>query len=305
VEYAPDDKYLRELHFDAGPATRSLYLVDALTYQVAGVVFTLDDISGGWDTAELVIEKWIGSNQQIMTETYFDVSHLAQFYGITNEKYTLKLIKSDGTTKSLGFIYIDTSDLTKTLTVYDYTYDFEDLSELIVNVSYNYSTGTIRLIYYDPFNETDTVNMSIYNEAKDTLLYFVDANNSNDVTFTYVVPNRNATYWAKIKFMHHNDVGSKEIEAKITGWSGEARELIADELAKLPTYWQKGLGVAIPIALMIAFAPANAAWAAVVFVGSLSTFKQLGFVTDISWLLIGFMAFIATMLVVNEVRQKK
>ncbi len=206
VEYSPTEIYTRTILITSGISERTMWLVDAESYQMAQVVNELNDLSGKFKTGEtwLEVKKWSGDELRTVYQEYFDASRYAYFFGHVGSEYQY-YVHGKTETRNLGWVVVDTSNLHKTITL-AVVVNFDNV-EYLGNVRfatyYNETTGVITLVYSDEYNKTTEVNMSIWNTTgtrneKDSLLYFASATNiTNDtslIVFQYLVPNRNATY---------------------------------------------------------------------------------------------------------------
>ena len=199
IGYSATSFYYRNLLYSSDVEFRKMYLVDATENTVLQIVLTMQDLTGDFDNAKLRIKKNIESNLETITELNFDAENKAIIYLVDGDKYTVT-IDNDIEERTIGYLYADSSDLTKTLVV-GYV-NYTDLSP--GNVSLNLTFGSIHLTWNDPSNKTNSVSMWVYNVTTNDLLYSATSDNASFVSFVYAVPDDNATY--KVRYEVDHDI---------------------------------------------------------------------------------------------------
>jgi len=201
IEYSAGSFYYRGVLPDSSVEFRNIYLVDATQTQVVQTIIYKNDYTGDFDDAELIIKKNLEDSLVIITETDFDAEDKAIIYLINGDKYTVTISNGDEE-RTIGYLYADSTDLTKTLTVGNVNYT----NILAGNVSLNLTFGSIELRYYDPTEKTLNVSIWVYNVSTNNLLYSATSSNTTRIQFLYEVPDENATY--KVRYeINHQDTG--------------------------------------------------------------------------------------------------
>jgi parallel beta-helix repeat protein len=273
VYYSSNDFYKRHLMHDSTTEYRNMWLVDAQTYQIAEIVNDLDDLTGDWQTARLTVKKWIGDQIRIIDQQQFDASGFLFFYGIVGDRYIYEIYNGEET-RVLGNVVVDLADLTKVITIGSITFTGEEyLKNFTFAFNYTNETGILTVRYYDPYNLTNNVNITVIN-INGTQVYFADST-SNDVTFSYLVPNRTANYRVELRVDHDPDVGELLFTFFITPIPTLVLEGISEMMQTLIA-----LGAVFLVNLSVT--PKNAAFGAML--GAVMAF----FFAVIGWLSVGF-----------------
>jgi len=199
VSYSATEVYVRSLISRASVEFKNMYLVDAEKHQVVQMLISLQDNTGKFENATLKVKKWMEGTLQTVTEQYFDAEHKAIVYLINNDKYQL-YIDNGEEERGIGYLYVDTTDLDKTIIIGELvTYN-----QTIANVSFGltYDGDIITFTWLDPAGLTTQVEFWVYNYSNDAELYYANSTNRTKVSFTYIVPIKNITYYAKYRIKH-------------------------------------------------------------------------------------------------------
>lgn len=162
VQYSATDIYQRNLLPTSKVEYRNIYLVDANKNQVVELLLEKRDQTGDYSDAFVRIKKSLGGTKRVITEQYFDAEDKTVVYLINGEKYTVEVVSNDRSrTRSIGNLYVDTVDLTKTIRI-------QELSSLDPdsgNMTYNlYQEGTqVKLDFSSPSDQSNNVTLKIWN----------------------------------------------------------------------------------------------------------------------------------------------
>lgn len=212
VQYSVTEIYSRNYVIDADVETKNVYLVDADEDQVVQIILSLQDATGDFDESLLVAKKYIEANQRTITEHYFDAESKVIIYLINGDKYTL-FVDNGVEERSVGYLYVDSVDLSKTITIGEVLTTNQTLGNLSFGL-YN-TSDTIIFAYVDASGQTSSAEMWIYNATNTSeLLYYVNSTNHSIVSFSYTVADTNQTYLVKVK-VHHNTFGLNSIDLNV------------------------------------------------------------------------------------------
>jgi len=162
VQYSSTDIYQRNLLPTSKVEYRTVWLVDANDHQVVELLLELIDNTGKYDDSFIRVKKAIGGSERTITEQYFDAEQKTVGYLINGEKYSVEIVSTDRSdTRSIGNLYVDTVDLTKTIRI-NSKFDIDPDSG---NVSYNlYRSGSsINLDFAFPDGQVGKAELKIYN----------------------------------------------------------------------------------------------------------------------------------------------
>lgn len=203
VQYSAGDIYLRSYEVESSVEYRDIYLTDAANYQVVQLIMSLADNTGDFGSSILRLKKPLGSGEATITERRWDAEKKVIIYLIDNEKYNI-YIDNDEEERVIGYLYVDSTDLTKTLTIGEIL----TLNRTVGNISYSlYNTSTsIVFSYLDPAHQTIAINFTVYNVSNDAILYNASSSNSSIVEFTYVFLDSTWDYKA-VAEVHHSFYG--------------------------------------------------------------------------------------------------
>lgn len=202
AEYSSTDFYSRNLIVDSQKESRDFYTVDALETEVLQIILSLEDLTGQFKSSELKIKKNLESDLVTITELNFDAEDKAIVYLINGDKYTVT-VDNGVEERTIGYLYADSSDLTKTVTL-GLLSDVTDIQVGNVTLNLTYYGGTIRFVWNDPSNQTNLVEFWVWNYTNGSLLFSASSTNRSTVEFTYVTPAENDTYL--VKYTIHHDV---------------------------------------------------------------------------------------------------
>jgi len=238
VSYSATEVYYRNLIARSTVEYRNYYLVDANINQVAQLQLTVFDTTGTYQAGDIIkIKKQIEGSLATITEGYIDAEMKIIVYLINADRYQIYI--DDGTTeRNIGYLYIDPTDLTKTIVIN------QGITEINygannVSASFNMTGSTITFEYFDAAARTTNVSFWVYNSAE-TLLYYANSLNHSSVSFAYVTADGNATY----RVAAH---------ATRTGFSELTMERLLSGLNQLLTGGDKlDAGVKVPATYMLA-----------------------------------------------------
>jgi len=208
ISYSSSEIYSRNIHIDDDVEYRYVYLPDATQYQVVQLLMDIVDTTGLFSSGDLIVRKNINGNQEIITENTFDVESKVIVYLINGEKYMIYVDSGDDI-RSIGYLYVDTVDLTKTI----YIGDVYTTNSSYQNISYSLeliNNDTISLSYIDNAGVTSSVEFYVYNYTDGALLYSASTTNHSIINFNYVVPDTDGQYQANVK-IHHPLFGENTI----------------------------------------------------------------------------------------------
>lgn len=201
VQYSSTDIYQRNLLPTSEVEYNTIWLVDANQNQVVETLFELRDNTGNYGDGFLRLKKSIGGAERVLTEQFFDAESKTVAYLINGEKYTLEVVSGDrSSSRSIGNIYTDTVDLTKTIRINE-IYDVDPSSG---NISYNLykESGSVNLDFAFPDGQVDEATLTVFNYTdgeKKNQLYSDTISNKSSGGLSYSVPNssENATVMAE------------------------------------------------------------------------------------------------------------
>lgn len=201
VQYSSTDIYQRNLLPTSEVEYNTIWLVDANQNQVVETLFELRDNTGNYGDGFLRLKKDIGGAERVLTEQFFDAESKTVAYLINGEKYTLEVVSGDrSSSRSIGNIYTDTVDLTKTIRINE-IYDVDPSSG---NISYNLykESGSVNLDFAFPDGQVDEATLTVFNYTdgeKKNQLYSDTISNKSSGGLSYSVPNssENATVMAE------------------------------------------------------------------------------------------------------------
>ena len=197
VQYSVTEIYSRNYVIRADVETKNIYLVDADQDQVVQLLIALQDATGDFNNALLKSLKYIEGTQRTITENYFDAEDKVIIYLINGDKYTLAVDNGDEE-RTIGYLYVDSVDLSKTVTIGEILTTNQTLSNVSFGI-YNI-TDTIIFSYIDDSGLTTLAEMWIWNATNTShLIYYINSTNRSTVEFTYQVPDDNQTYNVHIK----------------------------------------------------------------------------------------------------------
>jgi len=208
VTYSSTEIYWRNLIARSSVEDKNFYLVDANLHQVVEMVFTLQDNTGDFSGSIFKIKKWMEGTEQTITEMNFDAQSKAVAYLVNGEKYQL-YVDNGAEERGVGFLYIEASDLSKTVVVGHIT--TTNITQGNVSVYLNLTGGAIVFTWLDPGSNTNLVEFWVYNDTNGTQYYYASSTNRSRVSFTYIVPDPNGTYRVKYS-IHHGLFGNDTYE---------------------------------------------------------------------------------------------
>lgn len=292
VQYTATSLYYRNLISRSSIEHKNFYLVDANTYSILQLVITLDDRTGDFGDSVIKIKKQLEGNLVTVTELVFDAENKAIVYLVNGDKYSI-YVDNGVEERSIGYLYADSSDLTKTLIVggVDYT------SLSLGNIDLNFTFGSIILRYNDSSNRTNSVSLWVYNITDSSLLFTATSTNRSYNHFIYAVPDVNATYRVVYE-VDHEDIGTW---GGTLFMSGEGARTIPPNFPLITLISGMGGNTALWIALLfiipipMAFGFRNAGFAALVMAGVVALLAYWNVYPINSTIVLPVVVFIAVM----------
>lgn len=218
VSYSATEIYYRNLLVSSDVEYKNYYLVDANVNQVVQLLISLQDWTGDFDGSTLRVKKYLEGTLHTISENIFDAEDKAVIYLINGDRYSL-YIDNGVEVRSVGDLYVDTVDLTKTIVLTE-TFELDrTLGNISYSLVYDNNTDSIVFTYYDSQGNTSFVEFYVYNYTDGTQLYFGNTTNRSRVSYTYPVPNENQTYQVKVRAYHDVFGGSPwlTLDQLITG----------------------------------------------------------------------------------------
>jgi hypothetical protein len=168
------------------------------------MLFHLYDFSGNFGVGSVFkAKRYMGGTLQTVTEVPFD-NELKVITYLMNA-YSYQITVDNGVEeRTIGNIYTDPSQQEKSIVISGLT--FENITTHNFTYTLNMSNGIIYLNYYDPNNETISVEFWVYNASDNSLLFYTNSTNHSIVNFNYIVPDENGYYFATFK-VHHSYFG--------------------------------------------------------------------------------------------------
>jgi len=205
VSYSLTEVYYRDYIIRSDIEYRNVYLVDADQYQVVQMIISLQDTTGDFGGSVLKVKKMLEGTEQTVTENYFDAESKNIIYLINGDKYTL-YIDNGVEERALGDFYVDSVDLTKTLTLNDvYSIDTTQLGNITYRLWRRNATGyndAIIFEYLDFANQTNNVSMYVYDYDNSSLVKTFSSTNRSFVYFLWSVTDANTSYKVNIHVNH-------------------------------------------------------------------------------------------------------
>jgi hypothetical protein len=301
VEYSPTDLYYRDYQVTTSHETQYVYLVDANLHQMVKQTYRLKDLSGEFSGATLSIKNYIGNTLATITELSFDVESKAIVYLINGYKYQL-FISNGNEVRGIGNIYVDSGDLDKLISINAVVQRPVNQGNVKINVTR--LGNSIHLYWLDTTNQTNQVEMWVYNQNRTSLLYYTNANASSEVTFDWAVPNTTASYWVEYK-IHSDYYGNGTIGAGLLiafSWLAPVIPIIGiiTGLGATDAILWFTLLVVMPIPLM--FSERNKGIAAFAMLGIVTLFTYWGQYV-ISAAILGLGLFLAVLIEIDSRRK--
>ena len=207
ISYSLTEVYFRSLIVRSETEYKNLYLVDANENQVVQMLIELQDSTGDFGDSVFKVKKNLEGSYETITENYFDAENKVLIYLINGDRYSI-YVDNGVEERTIGELYVDSVDLTKTL----YLTDIYDMNlSTVGNISYRLyrrnATGyndAIILNYFDAANQTRNVTMWVYNASDPTqaALHIASSLNHSTVQFTYAVPDVNGSYRVRVHVSH-------------------------------------------------------------------------------------------------------
>jgi len=207
ISYSVTETYYRNLIVRSDVEYKNFYLVDANENQVVQMLIEMQDNTGDFSGAVFKVKKTVEATEETITEGYFDAENKILIYLINGDRYQI-YIDNGVEERSIGNFYVDSVDLTKTLSInpiYDYN------MTTVGNISYRLyrrnatiAGDAIIFSYFDGANQTRNVSMWVYNHSNSSqpYLYFTSSTNHSSVYFIYPITDLNSTYRAVIHINH-------------------------------------------------------------------------------------------------------
>jgi len=262
VSYSATETYYRSLLVSNAVEYKNFYLVDANLNQVAQLELSISDECATYRQGDiLAIKKTLEGTLQTITEARLDAEMKTIDYLINADNYQLYL-DNGATVSTIGNLYIDPTDLTKTINI---PCTLAGVAANAWNVSYSLTmtNGTITLNYIDGANLTNNVSLWVYDSTGASLLFFGSSTNRSIISLNYVTPDENATYK-----VHYTFDRTDYTQWDIWSWLAGNPANIATDVGGLPidpTYLMFASLLFIVIVPMM-FGPLHGATAGVVMV---------------------------------------
>jgi hypothetical protein len=257
-------------------------MLDATQYQVLQILLSLQDNSGEFTSPVLHIERTIGGLSATITELPFDIEKKAIVYLENGGTYSV-YVTSGSQTRAIGNLYIDNVNLQKTIVINSLIPTMTNTGNITYSLTMDNSTGVVTFTWYDPYNNTIWVNMSLYNESSGALVATFSAHNSNNVVFTYA-GDVNTTYRAdlsiKNNILSNHDWMFSLITSALVKIFPMLNPLVFPALPKTVLYWASFIGL---LSIPMFFDERNGAIAGLVVALAGFTVAALG------WWQIGFL----------------
>jgi len=309
IEYSVTETYYRNLLVDSDVEYKNMYLVDANQDQVVEMEFKLYDVTGDFAGSKFKVKKYLEGSLRTITEQIFDAEDKAIAYLINNDKYQL-YVDNDAEERSIGNIYVDSSDLDKTLTI-GYL-NTTNLTYANVSADLKLESGEIKFTWIDYSEETTEVELWVWNYTNQTQqLHYASSTNHSRVEFTYTVPDANATYL--VRYLIHSGIYGEDTTGETVALEGSEKAAmnkpaafplitLVTELGGSATLWLVLL-VILPIPMM--FVERNLGIAAFLMVTVVAAFYQWDlYITLAPWVL-GFGLLVAVMIEIKNRRKRK
>jgi len=179
-----------------------IYMLDLTIDTGVEIILTIDDLTGDYDQGKVIIKRYINSSEVTIISYPVDIESSATLYLLKDALYTVTVEDNDGNQRVLGNL-IASSAGSKTITLPDINfYPSDAVFGQQLNWSYNYfsnsSYGFIELNYYDYQNSTLNVTFIIINASNQAQVFGSTSTNGSYVSFTYVLPDPNATYLSNL-----------------------------------------------------------------------------------------------------------
>lgn len=182
--------YFRTLIPSSSSRAITWYALDLTQDTAVQVNFILNDLVGTFSGSTLYVQQVVNStNRNIVTNT-FDLQNQVTAYLLLNGAYTLTIVNSEGTSRSLGY-YIADSAGDKTITIPNIA--FLPSSTLGQTVSWDWSqsdSNAIRLVYNDTYTQTNNLTFTVYSGTNTSqTLYTTIGYNVGFSTYSYAITN--------------------------------------------------------------------------------------------------------------------
>ena len=153
------------------------------------------------------VKKWAEGTLVTITELVFDAELKVITFLANGNKYQLYLDNGDEV-RNIGDLYVDSSDLEKTITVGGVT----ALNMSVANVSFTPPTwdnvSSIYMYWNESGGRINQIDFWVYNYSnRSHLLYYASCTNASACSFSYTVPDTNQNYWTKYR-IHHDYYGN-------------------------------------------------------------------------------------------------
>jgi len=195
--------YFREIYLKKQKDFNNIecYLVDATQKQLLQINFQLQDITGQFSDAYLIIQKNINGQLKNIYVTKFDVEKKAVTYLAKDEAYKI-VLESNNAYRDFGYMVADASG-TKTIVAGEIKLN-PNIKMIYNTLSWNIyaENNTIHIDYKDKAGETNKVIVKIYTNGQEIYSTTVEGQQANDVAVTYNA-DINKTYI--IKLMIYNN----------------------------------------------------------------------------------------------------
>ena len=195
-----DGTYTRSMIVSGSAVNITLYLIDVREHTPVYMTFELQDLSKEFTDPWIEWRRYVSSELQTISSDWFEIGNEVHVYLINNEKYRI-YIATEGQSREIGWLTINSLDTTKTITISG----IDEVTENIWgNVSLawltNYTQKKIGLTYADSANQTNSVRLMIYDYLNGSLLYEGEGGNMSSIT--YIVGDENRTYLMKANISH-------------------------------------------------------------------------------------------------------
>ncbi len=223
VKWDSVNTYTRSVIPFSDTSNTTIYLIDLRNYTAVAMIFSLTDLTNGYNNAYLRLQKYVDGVLTDMNSDWFGADAQVLAYLIDNYKYTL-VVGNQGTlndTKQAGWITASAADTSKTITVtapFDSSHLITPFDFIHINYTKDYNSSQICGIYLDDRGRTVWAYFQIYNASK-SLLWNYSAPTPSSWTSCYNVPNNNASYILRVYFSHP-DCSTPDIQWVVSLFEG-------------------------------------------------------------------------------------
>lgn len=207
------DSYSRILTTESPVEYINIYLADAFEQTVLQIPIYVTDYS--YYNSDIEIYKTSTGSSYTITDGSFDVDHKFVTYLIKDEKYYIRITKGTET-RDMGFFYPATATgLYLTLNIIALKPDISLISNnLQMSAETNNATSSLHIQYYDMTNQTNSVQILVYEGINQTAFWDTTYNAMSNITVTISPINTSKRY--SVRFLvNHQVYGNSPVEFTI------------------------------------------------------------------------------------------